>query len=401
MGSCSCNVFCLDTNSLLDDPCIIEKLLKQDGVQVKIPYHVILELDKLKSKSHLRDRITDIVKSIEENYENIGVLKSPDTYDTPLFTGTVDTTIINEIKECGSKEFTLISNDRIMRLLARIDGINSIGTHVVETGQSISEKNTGFFTDPANPIINGFMWVDGKPVYYKADGTQKCISYQNEVWKLEPRSVYQNLAMELLLDQKIDLLTLQSPAGYGKTLCALAAAFYLTFEKKLFDKIYIVKATQEVDASLGFLPGTLEDKIKPYFSYLDDLVLKLHELRPVNRIFNNPKEPAQGYDRKKFETVPIQFLRGKNIDNAFVIIDETQNISRHGVRTLLTRMGENVKCTCLGDVRQIDNENLNSHDNGLTWIVKKCLGAHNFAHFVMKGQRSRGPITDLVLATEL
>lgn len=399
------SVYCLDTNSILDNPSLVEELLKQENIQVKIPYHVLLELDKLKRKSHLRDRISDIVKSLSENFDKIEVLKSEDTNLSTLYNDTVDTTILSEIKDYKLSDplgkCVLVSNDKIIHLLAKAEGIEAVHTKVLETGESPSEKLTGFCKDGCEPIPNSFSWVEGKPVYHRANGDKKVITYQNEVWKLEPRSVYQNLAFELLLDPKIDLLTLQSPAGFGKTMCALAAAFYLTLEKKQFDKIYVVKATEEVDESLGFLPGTIEDKISPYFSYLNDLVFKLHEKRPANRIFANPKEPNQGFDSKKFETVPLQFMRGKNIDNAFVIIDETQNITRHGIRTILTRMGENVKCVCLGDVKQIDNENLNSYDNGLSWIVKKCIGADNYAHFVMKGQRSRGPITDLVLQVDL
>lgn len=104
---------------------------------------------------------------------------------------------------------------------------------------------------------------------------------------------------------------------------------------------------------------------------------------------------------KKVEILPLGFVRGMNIENAFVIIDETQNLSRYEVRTLLSRMGEQVKCVCIGDTRQVDNPHLNESNNGLNWIVKKCKGLNGYAHMVLKGDKSRGPITDMIIKSRL
>lgn len=393
--------YCLDTNSLLDSPELIPGLL-QAGHSVSIPLHVVLELDALKKKAHLRERVADTVAQLHDNFENIEFLTDTETGKSGLYKSTVDLTIIKELESKRPYSPVLVTSDRIMSLLARIEGVASEAPEKCgDVDLSPSERHTGFVDSGCQIYPNSFTWESGRPVYHRAKGEAKVIAYENEVWKLAPKNVYQNLAMELLLDEAVDLVTLQSPAGFGKTMCALAAGLFLTLEEKRYDKIYVIKATKEVDESLGFLPGDIKDKISPYFSYLDDLILKLHETRPANRIFKDVKDPSKGLDPKKFDTVPLQYLRGKNIENAFVIIDEAQNISRHGIRTVLTRMGNNVKCVCLGDVRQIDNENLNSHDNGLSWVVKKCLGANNYAHLVMKGQKSRGPITDLVLQNNL
>ena len=90
-----------------------------------------------------------------------------------------------------------------------------------------------------------------------------------------------------------------------------------------------------------------------------------------------------------------------NIENAVVIVDETQNLSRAEIRALLTRMGEGVKCICLGDTSQVDNPYLNESNNGLNWLVRKLKGQPNYAHMVLKGEKSRGPITDLALQCKL
>jgi len=204
-----------------------------------------------------------------------------------------------------------------------------------------------------------------------------------------------------MLAEHVDLISIQSEAGFGKTHLALASALYLILEKKLFDKIYILKPTIEIGAKLGFLPGDIKEKLEPYTKYVFDLLQKLHKSRSANKIFVNPNDDTPRYNNKKFEVLPLAFVRGMNIENAFVIIDETQNLSRAEVRSVLTRMGEGVKCVCLGDTSQVDNPYLNESNNGLNWIVRKFKGLPNYAHIVLKGDKSRGPITDMALKTKL
>jgi PhoH-like ATPase len=156
-----------------------------------------------------------------------------------------------------------------------------------------------------------------------------------------------------------------------------------------------------VGAKLGFLPGDVSEKIAPYIQYVLHLLEKLHAIRPANKIFGNNNGEAVRLNPKKIEILPLGFVRGMNIENAFVIIDETQNLSRYEVRTLLSRMGEQVKCVCIGDTRQVDNPHLNESNNGLNWIVKKCKGLPGYAHIVLKGDKSRGPITDMVIKSRL
>ena len=216
-----------------------------------------------------------------------------------------------------------------------------------------------------------------------------------------PRTVYQNLALELMTSEEIPIVSIQSEAGYGKSHLALASALYLTLEKKRFNKIYVVKPMIEIGQKLGFLPGSLREKMEPYNKYISDLVLKLHGVRPANKLFLDAQAYPPLYDPKRFELLPLAYIRGMNIENAVIIVDEMQNLSRSECRSLLSRMGENVKCICLGDTRQIDNPYLNRDNNGLNWVVKKFKGNRLYAHLVLKGEKSRGPITDLVIRTGL
>ena len=119
-------------------------------------------------------------------------------------------------------------------------------------------------------------------------------------------------------------------------------------EPKGFKKIFVVRPTTIVGEELGFLPGDLDEKIDPYFRPIKDLLIKLHEIRPCNRIFIDG-DPRKGFDRKYIEFLPITYLRGMNLENAIVIVDECQNLSRLECRTLLSRMGEGVRCFLTGD----------------------------------------------------
>lgn len=218
---------------------------------------------------------------------------------------------------------------------------------------------------------------------------------------MTPRNIFQNLALELMTHPDIDLVSVQSEAGYGKSYLALAAALYLVLEHKSHHKIFVIKPTIEIGQKLGYLPGKLEEKMEPYARYIADLAAKLHRLRPANKLFMDSDVYPPQFNSKVFEILPLAYIRGMNIENAVVIIDEMQNMSRSECRALLTRMGEGVKCFCLGDTRQVDNPYLNQENNGLNWVVKKFKGSKNYSHIVLKGEKSRGPITDMVIATGL
>ncbi|MCC6487380.1 MAG: PhoH family protein [Candidatus Hydrogenedentes bacterium] len=389
--------YILDTNALLEDPNCIRILRNGEENAVGIPFHVILELNKLKKEPRVQHLVAKAIDSIRENLEVIQIVKDDGT--EPLIPN-VDLQILKEVKNGGMADPILVTNDRILQLLAEFNGVRSQEFKSSHPFESDSQLYTGVIRDGEECYPNSFEWHEGKPLFHGPDGP-KLIDYEHEVWKVRPRTVYQNLAFELLLNEHIDLVTLQSEAGFGKTYIALAAALYLTLERKRFDKIYVLKPMIEIGAKMGYLPGDVEEKLEPYIRYLHGLTSKLHAIRPANKIFADPKVEHSKYDPNKFEILPLAFIRGMNIENACVIIDETQNLSRTEIRAVLTRMGENVKCICLGDTRQVDNPYLNESNNALNWIVRMLRGSHNYGHLVLKGHKSRGPICDAVLKSGL
>jgi PhoH-like ATPase len=392
--------YVLDTNVLIENPLSILSLKNGNENEIYIPYHVLIELNKLKTNPRLRHIVTKVIDVLLDNRESLHFIRN-DSSVSPFTQEIVDNYILDEIKDC--KDLTdpiLVTNDRILQLQASLSDISSEEFKDSKPFESESQLYTGFMDNGANKISNSFRWVEGKPVMHCPDG-DKTISYSLSLWSVKPRTVYQNLAMELMQAPHVDMVTIQSEAGFGKTFLALAAAFYLVLEKRLFDKIYVVKPTIELGAKMGYLPGDIEEKMEPFVKYIHDLALKLHTLRPANKLFLNPGQEPLKYNPKKFEILPLAYIRGMNVENSFVIIDEAQNLSRAEMRALLTRMGEGVKCVCLGDTSQVDNPYLNEQNNGLNWVVRKFKGFDNYAHMVLKGEKSRGPITDLVLKSKL
>lgn len=391
--------FVLDTNVLIENPKCITAL--KNGVEnnVYIPYTVLTELDKLKRDPRIGHIVSQAVHSILKE-DQLTIL--PPEFAEKLTALNPDDRILKEILHSKIDDPILVTNDRILQIKTGLYKLKCEGYKDSDPFRSDSQMYTGFTEEGEPQLVNSFRWQSGTPVFHGRKET-KPISYTHEVWGVKPRNIYQNLALELMLNDDINLVSIQSEAGYGKTFLALASALYLALEKKdnPYEKVYLVKPIWEIGAKMGFLPGSVEEKMLPYIRYVRDLAVKLHEQRPANRIFMDTDSEHFRFNQKKFEILPIAYIRGMNLENCVVIIDEMQNMSRSEVRSLLTRMGEGVKCICLGDTRQVDNPYLNESNNGLNWVVKKLKNNKEYAHMVLKGERSRGPITDMVLKTGL
>ncbi len=391
--------YVVDTNVLLDDPGALFKLRNGSENNVYIPYHVLLELNKFKKDPRLGHIVSKVIGHLSEHPDQFTILTTSNV--APPFAQQVDNHILDEIQACELDTPILVTNDKILQLQASLQGIHSENYKDSVPFKSEAEYVTGFVERRDEVFANCFMWGDtGKPIFFGRNG-DKIIDYQHKVWNVTPRNVYQNLAMELMTDESIHVVSMQSEAGYGKSYLALATALYLMLEQKKYSKIYVVKPMVEIGQKMGYLPGRVEEKMEPYTRYILDLILKLHRTRRANRLFINPDEHPPQLNPARFELLPLTYIRGMNIENAVVIVDEIQNMSRGECRALLSRMGEEVKCFCLGDTRQVDHPYLNAENNGLNWIVNKFKGNRGYAHLVLKGDKSRGPITDLVIKSGL
>jgi PhoH-like ATPase len=391
--------YVVDTNVLLEDPESLFKLRNGNENTVFIPYHVLLELGKLKKSPRLGHIVNRIIENLSTHPEAFKVLEAQRLAEA--YASSVDHFILEEIADSGLDAPILVTNDRMLQLQAVVRGIRSEAYKESKPAQPEAEKYTGFVDGPEEGVPNSFCWNhQGKPVFLHGEEA-RVIDYQHRIWNITPRNVYQNLALEVMQHTEIPICSIQSDAGYGKSFLALATAFFLVLERKTHEKVYLVKPTIEIGQKLGYLPGRVEEKMEPYTRYITDLVLRLHRLRPANRVFLSSDEMPPRFNAKRFEILPLAYVRGMNIENAVVIVDEAQNLSRTECRALLSRMGEGVKCICLGDIHQVDNPYLNTENNGLNWIVSKFKGSRIYAHLVLKGDKSRGPITDLVIRSGL
>ena len=278
--------YVLDTNVLLENEKCIEILRNGEENNVFIPATVIEALDKLKGNKRKRHQVTRAVEALREHAEHITVISNGVKHESP------DNYILKEIHANADKvpDAIFVTNDNLLRFKAQKQDITSEEFKDSNPFQSESQRYTGFVDVESGEMMekNCFYWKDGR-LYFNNKYGNEILVEDREVWKVAPRSQYQKAAMELIMNDDIDLVTIQSEAGFGKTFIALAAAFDQVFEKKKYKKIFVFKANIEIGNELGFLPGDVNEKMYPYFRPIQDLMEKLHDLRIANSAWEDPQ----------------------------------------------------------------------------------------------------------------
>jgi len=214
------------------------------------------------------------------------------------------------------------------------------------------------------------------------DRPLKKINKIKNLWGVTPRNKEQSFAVDLLMDPDIPVVTLIGKAGTGKTLTAVACGLEQVLSTDLYKKVIVSRPVMPLGKDLGFLPGTLEEKMAPWLAPIRD---------NVQFLMGDDKAAMEMYfERGKIEIEALTYIRGRSISNAFIIIDESQNLTLHEVKTILTRVGEGTKIVLTGDIEQIDNVYTDQTSNGLAFIVEK-FKYHDLAGHVtlQKGERSR------------
>ena len=202
-------------------------------------------------------------------------------------------------------------------------------------------------------------------------------------WGVVPRNKEQTFAYDLLFDDNIPLVSLIGRAGSGKTLMAIAAGLEQTvgFAERKYKKIVVSRPVQPMGKDIGFLPGTMEEKMLPW-------LMPIHD--NLEFILGNKNQIKSYFEKGQIEVEAITYIRGRSISNAFIIIDEAQNLTAHEVKTIITRVGENTKIILTGDIEQIDNIYTNETSNGLTYAIEKFKHAELAGHITFKkGERSK------------
>lgn len=425
-------IYVLDTSVLLFDHLAINKFQDND---VAIPITVLEELDNFKVGSDSKNfEAREIIRIIDKlSGKNLlhRWVKRPGhgrfkivNADKDLNSDAVksyasdknDHRILNAALSLHQKEkdakVVLITKDINLRIKAKALGLSAEDyengkvqdvkkiTH--ESFISLNELNADIIQSlfKKNRIPeNGILGTEKKTNHYYLlnNGRSSCLGFYNKmedsidlieknyVYGIKPKNAEQAFALHALMNDDIKLISLQGVAGTGKTLLALAAA--LEQEKK-YHKIYLARPIVPLsNRDIGFLPGDAKDKISPYMEPLRD---NLNFIK--SQFAKTEKKHKKILDMEedgKIEIAPLAYIRGRSIANTMFIIDESQNLTPHEIKTIITRAGEGTKIVFTGDVHQIDTPYLDESSNGLSYLIDKLSGQELFANITLvKGERS-------------
>ena len=203
-------------------------------------------------------------------------------------------------------------------------------------------------------------------------------------WKITARNKEQAFAIDLLMNDTVKIVSLVGRAGSGKTLMAIAAGLQQTIGLRgdnPYSRLIVSRPVQPMGKDIGFLPGSLEEKMLPWLMPIQD---------NLQHLLGNNKNALEMYiDSGKIEIEALTYIRGRSISNAYIIIDEAQNLTKHEIKTIITRIGEGTKIVLTGDIEQIDNVYVNETTNGLAHAVEKFKEYPLAGHVTFKkGERS-------------
>jgi len=212
------------------------------------------------------------------------------------------------------------------------------------------------------------------------------------IWGIHPRNREQQFALDLLLNDDIQLVSLVGKAGTGKTLLAIAAGLLKTADEGVYSRLLVSRPVFPMGRDLGFLPGDIEEKLAPWMQPIFDNVELL--LTSVEEGGKRKRGYRELIDLGLMEIEPLTYIRGRSIPRQYLIVDEAQNLTPHEIKTIITRAGEGTKIVLTGDPYQIDNPYIDSSSNGLTYSVERLKGQGIAGHMTLsKGERS--PLAEL------
>lgn len=428
--------YVLDTNVLLTDPSAIFSFEEHDIV---LPFTVLEELDKFKTRQdelggnarEVSRQLSLLIKTATGNLKDGlhlprgGTIRaaSSSTFNTSLPTELKPDKSDNLILSvCADIEGSvLVTNDFILRVIADGCGIKAEEYKKLSVADSISTMYGGMqeihvtkdqladlwhhshmtsdLTEEIDRIAPGrlpneFIHVrngeKGKPFIVRSlENSVKFVPEEYELPKIKPRNIEQRLALDLLMDSKVNLVTIVGKAGTGKTLLALAAGIEQVVEKKRYKSLIVLRPVQPLGKDIGYLPGTKEEKMEPWIAPIKDNLRFLLTEDNGRKSRNSENSLSHYFERGLIEVEAMTYIRGRSIADAYMIIDEAQNLSAHELKTIITRVGNGTKIVLTGDVEQIDNVYVDSVSNGLAIAVERFKSHGIAGHITLKkGERS-------------
>nr|WP_026453355.1 PhoH family protein [Saccharomonospora iraqiensis] len=217
------------------------------------------------------------------------------------------------------------------------------------------------------------------------DKRARLVRGDREVFGLHGRSAEQRIALDLLMDPDVGIVSLGGRAGTGKSALALCAGLEAVLERRMHRKVVVFRPVYAVGGQdLGYLPGTENEKMQPWAQAVFDTLGALVSQEVVDEVF----------DRGMLEVLPLTHIRGRSLHDAFVIVDEAQSLERNVLLTVLSRLGSASRVVLTHDVGQRDNLRVGRHD-GVAAVIEKLKGHPLFAHLTLT-RSERSPIAALV-----
>ncbi|MFC5703618.1 PhoH family protein [Cohnella faecalis] len=431
-------IYVLDTNVLLHDP---HSMFAFDDNEVIIPSVVLEEID---SKKRLADEIgrnaryvsreLDRMRSLGHLHQGVdlpngGILKVEMNHrafvrvqeqfgemsnDNRILAVGLNY-YLEQSEEDEPRPVIIVSKDVLVRVKADVLGIIA-EDYMTDRTASPSDQYTGHLTLHVHPsVIDEFytyrflgvsqLGLKGKlhpnefVILRDELGTSKSallkvssdghrlepLHMSNDpVWGITARNAQQRMALELLLNDEIPLVTLTGRAGTGKTLITLAAGLMKVEDEHKYKKLLIARPVVPMGKDIGYLPGEKEEKLRPWMQPIYDNLEFLFDTKKSGDL----DKILMGLGSIQVEA--LTYIRGRSIPGQFIIIDEAQNLSMHEVKTIVSRVGENSKIVLLGDPEQIDHPYLDAQSNGLTYLVERFKEEGISGHVTLeKGERSK------------
>ena len=250
----------------------------------------------------------------------------------------------------------------------------------MEEVQSELNENIKFFPNQGLLLNNPEVpEEDVLAIYNQSKNKFLTVSKEQGVWGIRPRNLEQRLALALLVDPNISIVTLSGKAGTGKTLLALAVGLQQMMVDNFYSRMLVSRPIFPMGRDLGFLPGDTQEKLSPWMQPIFDNLELL-----INNTSEKKSSKRDSYqelmERGMLVVEPLTYIRGRSIPNQHMIVDEAQNLTPHEMKTIVSRAGDGTKIVLTGDPNQIDNTDVNLSSNGLSTLVERFKGSQLAGH---------------------
>lgn len=428
-GKCDRKIV-VDTNVILFDAMALNKFKAAD---IYIPFSVIEEIDRFKrdlgengrNARHF-SRFVDVLRDQGSLAEGVAMETSKSfVYVISDFNFTGLPTEMNlsvpdhrilatafTLKSQNPKsEVELVTKDINLRIKADVFGIDARdydpeNTHLEDMYKGVKEIDLepsqidSFYKDRGLELSGEFKFFANQYLIMrdKANPNHSAIGRFDEklgrivplisptesVWGIHPRNMEQSFAFDALLNDEMLFVSLVGKAGTGKTLLALAAGLHKTLDDGRFQRLLVSRPIFPMGRDIGYLPGDVEQKLNPWMQPIFDNVEFL--LGADKKAAGRAQELI---NQGMLNIEPLTYIRGRSIPNQYLIVDESQNLTPHEIKTIVTRAGQGTKVVLTGDCYQIDNPYIDASNSGLTYSVERFKGQRISAHVSLsKGERS-------------